>query len=246
MRALPERNDGMKRGAEKACALCLTVCMLLQLALFAGWQWGYLFSDACGYLVSFVSLCMAMVVCVLLGRNKSAACGAGVGLLTGLSAVLCSVSALMFVFIVENAGCMILMFISAVMLLSLMNQSMRLVFVRMAAMLLSVALLIPAITVGPFVVYVPVMNFGKSTVVMEIPSPDQKYICRVIDNDQGALGGSTQVYVEGHRQYGFGPFYFKKAPVKLYTGYWGEYQNMQIHWENSDVIVIDGNRYLIE
>ncbi len=43
-------------------------------------------------------------------------------------------------------------------------------------------------------------EFGKTSVVKEVISPDQNYVAELVDVDEGALGGETLVNVKEVRQ----------------------------------------------
>lgn len=80
-------------------------------------------------------------------------------------------------------------------------------------------------------------DFGQKTVVQTIPSPDGTYEARVIDDDQGALGGSTIVEVD---QNGWA------KPKQIYTGPWGIFETMEIYWKDEDTLVINGKEYRVD
>lgn len=87
-------------------------------------------------------------------------------------------------------------------------------------------------------------DFGVNTTVITLPSPDGAYTASVIDSDQGALGGDTLVDIRQNKK----PVSlligeFKKAPVRVYTGEWGEYEDMQISWADERTLIIDDREY---
>lgn len=89
-------------------------------------------------------------------------------------------------------------------------------------------------------------NFSSNTVVRSVSSPQNTYVAEVIDNDQGALGGNTLVDVKDNgKTIDLFVGRFSKPPVRVYTGKWGEFTNMQITWKNESVLVIDGKEYRI-
>lgn len=89
-------------------------------------------------------------------------------------------------------------------------------------------------------------NISQNTVVQTIESPSGKYYVQVIDNDQGALGGYTLVDV--YEKSGINAIIFKieKKPQRIYSGDWGEFENMQIHWEDDECLIIDSREYRIQ
>ena len=89
-------------------------------------------------------------------------------------------------------------------------------------------------------------NIGKNTVVKTVESPSGKYYAKVIDSDQGALGGDT--FVDVYHDCGIDTPVFKieKKPQQVYSGEWGEFENMQIHWKDDNCLVINSVEYEIE
>lgn len=89
-------------------------------------------------------------------------------------------------------------------------------------------------------------KFGKTSVVKQVPSPNQNYVAEVVDVDQGALGGDTLVNIKGTG---------KEIPVLLgklvpgeenvYEGEWGEFETMVIQWKDNHTLLIDGKEYTV-
>jgi hypothetical protein len=99
-----------------------------------------------------------------------------------------------------------------------------------------------------FLLLVLIVGILKSTIVVKsVPSPQNKYLAEVIDDDQGALGGNTLVDVKDNSQtIDLLVGKFSKQPTCVYTGKWGEFTNMQISWKSEHVLIIDGKEYHIE
>ena len=89
-------------------------------------------------------------------------------------------------------------------------------------------------------------NIGQNTVVQTVESPSGRYYAQVIDSDQGALGGDTLVDV--YHDCGINVILFKieKKPQRVYSGEWGEFENMQILWKDDNCLVINSVEYEIE
>ena len=81
-------------------------------------------------------------------------------------------------------------------------------------------------------------SIGENTVVQTLPSPDGTYEARVIDVDQGALGGNTVVEVERNG--------FLTWPKQIYIGDWSEWKTMQIQWKDEHTLMINGKVYRVE
>lgn len=98
-----------------------------------------------------------------------------------------------------------------------------------------------------YLMSLPMMLFGKAmsstTVVMEVDSPRGAYTAVVEDVDQGALGGDTLVRVRDNDRtvnIGIGSF----VPSRyVYYGDWGEWQDMELYWQEEAVLVINGMAY---
>ena len=88
-------------------------------------------------------------------------------------------------------------------------------------------------------------NLGQNTVVQTVESPSGKYYAQVIDSDQGALGGDT--FVEVYKKPLTNTFLFKieQYPDRVYSGEWGEYEDMQIYWNGDHRLVINAVAYEI-
>lgn len=89
-------------------------------------------------------------------------------------------------------------------------------------------------------------DFTSNTVVKSVASPQNTYVVEVIDNNQGALGGATYVNVQSNSK----PIdiligKYAKSPIHVYTGDWGEFENIKIQWKNEHILVINNKEYNI-
>ena len=89
-------------------------------------------------------------------------------------------------------------------------------------------------------------NFGQSTVVQSLESPGGAYYAEVIDDDQGALGGATLVYVYENKQMDLMIARIFPKPREVYWGRWGEYKHMKIWWKDDTHLVINSVEYEME
>jgi len=88
-------------------------------------------------------------------------------------------------------------------------------------------------------------NFGENTVVHTAKSPDNTYIAWVVSSDQGALGGSTEVYVRNTKKdIPFVSGMIKTESKNLWSGRWGT--EVTLCWEDDDTLMIDGKSYDVE
>ena len=90
------------------------------------------------------------------------------------------------------------------------------------------------------------VNFVKNTVVKTVESPSGKYYAQVIDSDQGALGGDTQVKVYENKNINLLLFKIEKKPQSVYFGDWGEFRTMQIYWAGEGCLIINSVSHYIE
>ncbi len=86
-------------------------------------------------------------------------------------------------------------------------------------------------------------NIGHNTVVQTVPSPNKTRYAEVIDNDQGALGGSTIVCVKEYWNLDLFILEITKKPYNIYIGEWGEFEDIKLHWDTEEILVINGKRY---
>ncbi len=95
-------------------------------------------------------------------------------------------------------------------------------------------------------IYLTIQDFGCHTVVKSITSPENTYIAEVIASDQGALGGDTLVDVRNNSK----PINLlicniSKSPIRVYSGHWGEFENMKISWKDEHTLLINSKEYFI-
>lgn len=89
-------------------------------------------------------------------------------------------------------------------------------------------------------------NIGQNAVVQTVESPGGAYCAQVLDSDQGALGGNTLVDVYEKSGVNFILFKIEKKPQRIYSGDWGEFEKMEIHWKDDHCLVINSVEYEIE
>ena len=115
---------------------------------------------------------------------------------------------------------------------------------KIVALVLSALMILP---IGFFSFIVLIFgDFVQNTVVQTVESPSGEYYAKVVDSDQGALGGDT--FVDIYERSGINAIIFKigKKPQRVYSGNWGEFKNMQIHWKDDRCLVINSVEHEIE
>lgn len=91
--------------------------------------------------------------------------------------------------------------------------------------------------------FILLSDFGKTTIVQTLDSPDGGYRAVLVDVDQGALGGNTDVYVEDRsKSLNLGVISYQKKRLIYRTG-WGAFEDMELAWEDHDTLLIDGLAY---
>ena len=89
------------------------------------------------------------------------------------------------------------------------------------------------------------IGMGHVTVVQELDSPDNRYTAQLIDVDEGALGGGTLVKVRDNDRTVnvlFGSFV---REYTVYSGDWGEFQDMELGWTDDGTLRINDGKYTI-
>lgn len=88
-------------------------------------------------------------------------------------------------------------------------------------------------------------GFGEDTVVETKESPDGSLIAELIDDDQGALGGNTLVYVRRNSGCDLGVVRLRAKAHEVYCGRWGEFYDMALEWKDSETLWINGKEYKV-
>ena len=91
-------------------------------------------------------------------------------------------------------------------------------------------------------------SFVVTTELQTVDSPGGTYVAKVIENDQGALGGDSDVLVYKKKPFYIdaGIFRISKLPKQVYRGEWGEFRSETISWEDDSHLLIHGRRYSVE
>lgn len=122
--------------------------------------------------------------------------------------------------------------------LSFMTRSSR--ALRFAALSLSGILSVPLVVFG--IATVLFGGIAEIRTVRRLPSPDGSSYAEIIDNDQGALGGSTLVEVCPR---GLSGEYGVRVAKQIYFGRWGEFKDMELSWKDESCLEINGRAYSI-
>lgn len=97
----------------------------------------------------------------------------------------------------------------------------------------------------PILLMLPWIGFGSRTVLASEVSPNSIYAAEVIDSNEGALGGATQLLVyRNDKSFSMGPFSFRKAQKEIHSGPWGEYESLS--WIDGETLSLNGRIYHID
>ena len=90
-------------------------------------------------------------------------------------------------------------------------------------------------------------DFGHTEVLKTLASPSETFEARVIDVDQGALGGNTLVDVRDCRfSLDMGFCVIRRRDRRVYTGPWGEGEKLEIAWRGDETLIVGGHAYQLD
>ena len=115
---------------------------------------------------------------------------------------------------------------------------------RITSIVISVGLMVPV----SYLTFIMALfgNIGCRTVVQTAMSPDGAYCAELIDDDQGACGGNTEVEVKKTSYFDGMFFRVTEPPRTVYHGQWGEFKDMTIRWKDDRCLLINEKEYPIE
>lgn len=247
-------NRILKGGVMMKKALSVSVYLLFVLNLL--FPAVTLLGSFCGYAVTFVQIPALAVVLLVLSVctvalssvSKEAAFGKVTGVLLALLAPLAIGNAVFLIFGMVKDNAWFVTVLPALCVLASAGCCCYLAArygapkgLKNTCLVLFAVMAIPSIFFG--FLALTFGNIGVNTVVQTVASPEGGFYAEIIDNDQGALGGNTYVVV--HEDHAINAVFFKieKKPKYVYTGRWGEFQNMQLYWKSEDCLVINDIEY---
>lgn len=191
-------------------------------------------------IIAFLSVCTVILDIVFKNVNKSKL----IRVLLAIIAPLSLLNAVFYIFECPKIFVITSAFVSAGCCCYLTVKHGKPLVLKIVALLLSGLMVLP---IGFFCFIALIFgNIGQNTVVQTVESPSGKYYAQVIDSDQGALGGDTLVDVYEKSLVNTIIFKIVKKPQRVYSGNWGEFKNMQIHWKNDGCLVINSAEHEIE
>lgn len=191
-------------------------------------------------IIDFIFALLALIIIVILSNDKSEN-----ELISKLLALIFPLSLVNIIFLYSKS------YESRFEILALISYSACTLFLSIAygkPTALKIISLIISIVPGIVVLFfsyfgIMMIGWSENTVVKKIDSPNGKYYLELIDNDQGALGGATLINVVEGFEIDAIIFKITKKPRRLYDGKWGEFNDMDVHWKDDDVVVINDREY---
>lgn len=232
----------MKKLSVSVCIVLTVLNLILPLTVLISSFLGYrVFINAffLSFFTALVSL-FALIVCFKKTWTVGRACGIiffllpAFSIINGFFYLPFDKSPTVLIFIITNIVCAVI----------LLFKSVKSTSVKLAGI---------GIYSAFFIIYLLAFSFALmfsgialETVVRTVPSPHGKYEAQVIDRDEGALGGSTYVYIcEKQGDISIFPFTFQKKPQRIYSGDWGEFEILVPCWTDENTVVIFGREYQI-
>lgn len=112
---------------------------------------------------------------------------------------------------------------------------------------LTAFLLVLTIIFTPLVLIGMLIDEGFSTkTIKEYYSPDDKYILELVDHDEGALGGSNNIWLKKNitqKDYLIFEIKENEQDCLVYEGKWGEFDNIRVVWLSENQFQINANKY---
>ena len=183
---------------------------------------------------------------LLINRKKSV--GNAQEVFLDFTLVLNQINSLLFIFYTENTLARVLIASWFIMTAVLVAVCSKIIELESAFYALSGILVIP---ICLFILFGSLLSdFPTDIEIACEVSPDKTYCAELIDHDQGALGGSTTLYVYKYDKYdksfSIGPFEFIKGKDKkeIYDGRWCEFPSL--HWEDNDHLTLNGTTYSMD
>ena len=198
----------------------------------------YSFTVKNGIVYAIVTTAVYDGIGILLMSRKDRQVGKPYAFLLSACLLLNQIHALVFVFYAANQTAMLFVASWFVMTAIIVAY-----YVKNTA-LLAVFYSLAGVLVLPIFLFLMLSGFGAKTVIAREVSPDRKYCAEVIDDDQGALGGATQLLVYRFDQsFSIGSFEFRKSQLELRSGPWGEFESLS--WQDSEHLSMNEKIYEI-
>lgn len=115
---------------------------------------------------------------------------------------------------------------------------------RITCMVLAALAVQPAVLIG----FLELSGgFGETTVLQTLPSPNGTYCAELLEFDEGALGGRTEVWVYDKTsvQIPLPLMRLEKPPRKIYVGGWSEARRTKLQWQSDNCLRINSEDHLI-
>lgn len=220
--------------------------LLLPVGTLLSGCFGYRFelSGVTAVAAAVVAVCLTIWLIVLSGREEEPIESGAVKVLLALLAPLSLINAAFAIFVCREICEILSAFVCAGCCLVLTIEYGKPTALKIIALVLSAVMAVPVGFLGFFALFFG--NVAQNTIVKSVESPNGAYYAQVVDSDQGALGGDTLVDVFEKKQINLLAFKLYKEPQRVYSGDWGEFYDMEIHWKGDHCLVINGAQYEIK
>lgn len=109
---------------------------------------------------------------------------------------------------------------------------------RIVTLSLAYLLLIPLV---PFTLFFAVFgSIGSSGVAERVYAPGSMHYAEVVENDEGALGGHTNVEAHWSPSLDLFLIRYESVPEVVYTGPWGMADTLTVTWTDADTLLVTG------
>lgn len=89
-------------------------------------------------------------------------------------------------------------------------------------------------------------RIGVQIIEQEVHSPDGKKTAQLINDDQGALGGNTFIYIRYQDLIPLGFGGIRKTSVEVHRGPWGQFQDITLGWQDENTLLVNSTPIPIE
>ena len=114
---------------------------------------------------------------------------------------------------------------------------------KIVSIIISIIISLPLLLFSWFGFIFTLVDFVQVKTTQTILSPSNSYVATVVERDEGALGGSTTVDVFENFKINLLLFEINKKPKRIYTGKWGEADNLVVYFKNDDIVVVNDAEY---
>lgn len=222
--------------------LLFVLTILFPLGVLISSYFGYTFELISVSIFAIAIAVISIVLCIFSSNEEESHKHGALGVIFTLLTPLSVVNALFFMLESPLIWVIISVFIAIGCSAYLTIKHGTLRILKILLLVISAILVLPLCFIGFILLLFG--NLGQHRVVQTMESPNGTYYAKVIDSDQGALGGDTLVKVYENTEINFLIFKIFKTPQTIYHGEWGEF--VAIYWKDDQCLLINLVEYPIE